>query len=440
MKQKEITIFLRKYWSTIFVWILFIIGFLLRLLMIWKNPIEPKDALQYMEIAEFIFGVDGTSYIFPREPLYPFLLGLIYLVFPNTYLTAQIFSALMGSLVIVGIFYVTKKYAQKFSVNVDNEKFGIVASLLVCFNYHFVIYDGGGVREPLFTLLFLILLYSVFIERKKIKKSIFCFSAFFLILTKSESLILLIGISILIFHKENILKRTRSEENIIEENGNEIKENIIRETRKNKLRNYLSKINYNFVFILLGLFIGFALWKFLSYLLFSDPFATSNWMARMYYFKEFNLAAPETLTTFEYLFKYHGIKDLLLAFYHGFFGLMTRYSVIFNRYLFALFILSLIKYLIKKDNLSIFWLLYPPLVFSIVAFFWGMVGYNRILQPYSIVSIISIPIFTYEIIDSFKLTITKKLNVDINKTVFYYLIFTFICIYYMLEIIQAFVS
>ena len=332
-----------------------------------------------------------------------------------------------------------KKYAQKFSENGDSEKFGIIASLLVCLNYHFIIYDGLGVREPLFTLLLLILLYSILIERKKIKKSIFSISAFLLILTKSESLILLIGISILVFHKENILKKTISEENIIRENGNESEENITRETRKNKLRNYLNRINYNFIFILLGLFIGFVLWKSLSYILFSDPFATSNWMARMYYYKEFNLVAPETLTTFEYVFKYHGIKDLLQAFYSGFFGLMNRYSVIYNRYLFALFILSFIKYLIKKDYLSFFWVLYPPLFIGVLAILWGMVGYTRVIQPYSIIGLISIPIFTYEIIDSFKLTITKKLDININKTLFYYLIFTFICIYYIVEIIGAFV-
>ena len=435
MSLKRIRSFFRENWSVIFVWILFIIGFLMRLLLIWKNPVEPVDATEYMEIAEFMFGVDGTSYIVPREPFFPFLLGLVYLIFPNTFLTAQILTSLIGSLSIVGIFYVTKKYAQKFSENSDNEKFGIVASLLVCFNYHFIIYDGHGVRESLFTLLLLVLFYSILIKRKKIKKIIFTFSAFLLILTKSESLILLIGIFILIFHKENVLKETRSEENIIRETSSE--ENIVRETRKNKLRNYLSKINYNSLFLLLGLLLGLVLWNLLSYILFSDPFATSNWMTRIYYTKEFNLVAPENLTTFGYLFKYHSFTELAYAFYSGFFGLMTGYSTVFNIYLFVFFIFTFIRFLIKKDYISLFWILYPPLFIGIFAALWGMVGYTRILQPYSMIGIISIPIITFEIIDRFNLTITKKIRVNIKKTMFYYFIFTIICIFYIVQILQV---
>lgn len=46
--------------------------FLMRLFVVLKNEIEPIDALQYIEIAKSIIGVEGNTYIVPREPFFPF--------------------------------------------------------------------------------------------------------------------------------------------------------------------------------------------------------------------------------------------------------------------------------------------------------------------------------------------------------------------------------
>ena len=176
--KKKIVDFFQQKWAPICISILFIIGFLLRLFVIFRIPNEANDAFGYMEIAEYIIGVDGTTYLIPREPLFPFLLGLIYLIFPNTYLTARLFTTILGSVNIVLIYFVAKKYAQKLGADENSNKFGFVSALFVCFNDRLIFTDSWAVREPLYSFLFLILLYSILIERKTLKKIIYCICSF----------------------------------------------------------------------------------------------------------------------------------------------------------------------------------------------------------------------------------------------------------------------
>jgi len=61
---------------------------------------------------------------------------------------------------------------------------------------------------------------------------------------------------------------------------------------------------------------------------------------------------------------------------------------------------------------------------------------NLILLPYSIISIISLPIFLFEILENFNIYLSKKIDIKINKTVLYYLIFVFISLKYLLRIIE----
>ncbi len=435
--------FLQNYWSIIFVFFLFIIGFLLRLFFLLKTPYENPDVDQYIEIAQFIFGKESTSYIVPREPFYPFVLGLVFLIFPETFLTARIYTAFLGSINIVLAFYVTKKYIQNFKKEIKYEKFAIISSLLICLNYDFIKYDGWGVREPLYTLLFFILLCSILIKRKPIKKVTFSICSFLLILTKAESLIFLIGIAILVFQKENFLNAinnntevTKNDDTDIENEGVVLENRVEISEKSNKLKSFLSEINFSFCFIFLGLLLGLLLWKLISYFLFGDPFASGNWMAGIYFGHEFKTPPPENLSTFRYLFDYHSFKELISAFYNGFFQMISvSYYSIFDRYLFAFFIITFIILLIKKDYISLFWILYPPIVLGIFAYFWDLHGYIRILLPYSIIVFISAPYHTYKIFEDFKIMISEKLSLKVKKHAFYYAVFGFICIKYLIRII-----
>jgi len=443
--------FLQKNYSIIFLCLIYIAGLLLRLLFIWKIPMDdPSDAIAYMEIAEFMFGVSGTSYSSPREPFFSFILGFVFLIFPNTYLTTRLFTAILGSFNIVLIYFVAKKYLKKFFKNVPSEKFALVSSLLISLNYQFILKDGYGYREPLFTILLLILLYSILMEKKVMKRILFCISSFLMILTKSESLILLVGISMLLFHKENFL--TKSNENLKlidseisvsdtikdEHLDTRIKneENLSGQENKKNFKNFISKVNYNFAYLLLGLVVGFCLWIILSFLLFGDPFATSNWMAKCYYHYEFNSIAPDNLTTFSYIFNYHSIQEIFRAFYSGFFVLFSDYEIVYGIYLFAFFILSLIILLKKGDYISLFTIFYPPLFIGLLSYFWDPTGFARILLPYSIIGFLIIPISTYNILEKFDLMITNKVKISINKNLFFILIISFICLKYILRLLD----
>ncbi len=445
--------FIQKNYSIIFLCLIYVVGLLLRLLFVWKNPMEPYDAVGYIEIAEFMIGVEGTSYSFPREPLFSFMLGLVFLIFPSTFLTTRLFTAILGSVNIVLVYLVAKKYLKKFFKNISTEKFALVSSLLISLNYQFILKDGYGYREPLYTILFLILLYSILMEKKVIKRVLFCTTSFLMILTKSESLILLIGISIFLFQKENFLtksnnnlKQIDSDISVIDSSENEqpdtgIKsvEDLPSQKNKKNFRNFVSNVNYNFAFILLGLVVGYCLWMILSSLLFGDPFATSNEMAKLYYRQEFGIIAPEDLTTFSYIFTYHGILELFQAFYSGFFVLFSDYEIIYGIYLFAFFILSLISLLIKGDYISLFSIFYPPLFIGLLAYFWDPAGYARILLPYSTIGLVVIPIFTYNILEKLELMITNKVKIRIKRNLFFYLIIGFICLKSILRLLDMFI-
>jgi len=383
-----------------------------------------------MEIAEYIIGVDGAEYKIPREPLFPLLLGLVYLIFPNTYLTARIFTTFLGSLNIILIYFVAKKYAQKFGANENSDKFGFVSALFVCFNDRFILYDSWAVREPLYALLLMLLLYSILIKKTNLKKIIFSICSFLLILTKEESLILLVGTVILIFITNNFKGKTNIKNN---NDTNEMRigddDKPSNNKKKNKFGRYLSKLNYNFIFMFLGLIIGYCLWKLLSYILFSDPFATSNCMAKSYFVNEFGSIPPDSLTTFDYLFKYHKIKDLILAFLQGITGMMNLYLGIFNLISFAFFIVTLFKFIIKKDILLLFWIFYPVIFLGMFAILWRLNPYDRILMPYSLIGFISIPTIIYEIVDDFNLNLTSKINIEINKIRYFYFISSLIILY-----------
>ncbi len=402
-------------------------------------PREPIDALAYMEIAEYFIGVEGATYILSREPFFSLLLGFVYLIFPNTYLTARLFTTFLGSLNIILIYFVTKKYAQSFGANDNSEKFGFVAALFVCFNDRFILYDGWGLRESLYALLFMILLYSILIEKKVLKRTIYCICSFLLILTKEESLILLLFTTILLFFKDNFSVKTN-----IKNSNNKNETRITDEGKtvnnkgKSKFGRFFLKLNYNFLFIFLGLIVGYCLWKLLSYILFSDPFATSNDMAKLYFENEFGTIPPESLTTFDYLFKFHKFKDLILAFLQGVPGIMNLYLGIFNLISFAFFIIALVKFVIKRDFIFLFWIIYPVLFLGIFAVLWRLNPYDRILIPYSLIGFISIPIVIYDVVEDFDLKVTSSVNIRMTKIRYFYIISSLIVLYSIGQLFTSF--
>jgi len=419
------------------------------LFIIVKTDIDTGDQSGYLEIAEYMFGVDGKSYCVPREPFYPFTLGLVFLIFPNTIFTARVFTAVLGSINILIIFFVAKKYAAKFGMINNNEKFGIVASLLVCFNDRLINYDGWALREPLYITLILLLFYSILIEKKIIKRLVFSITSFLLVLTKSESLLLLIGVSILIYFSENKLTNTEISPEIdkkatinVDENKSikltrtEENEKTSKDGIKNRFSTYFKKINYNFIYIIIGLVIGFCLWKLLSYLIFSNAFATSDWMASYYFRKEFAIQPPENLSTFDYLFKYHSLKELIIAFFQGITGLLNRYLDIFNILSFPFFILSILRCLFKKDYLSFYWIIYPIIFFGVFAVLWGMGPYDRILLPYSMFGFITMPIFMHKFLEEFGMVKLHKIR--ISKDVILYLLTSLIVVYSIAQLFANF--
>ena len=388
-----------KHATLIAVFVLFLVGLVLRILTVFQFEIIPVDALQYKEIAQFLIGGEG-SYVLPREPFFPFVIGLFFLLFPNTFLTMRIITSVLGSLSIVLIYLLTRRiFRNKDVANNYRYSIGLISSCLVCFNYRFVYTDTYGVREQLFSVLLILLLYTLLLDNIKIRRIFLPLLSFLLYLTKNEALILLIGIAILVFYSNYISQKKLFIESI-----------------------------QNSLLILSGTLIGFIAWGVSSVYLFSDFFSTSNWMARMYFSKEFGISAPENLTLISYLFQYHSFTSIIKSFFYGAAGTMQIFIKLYGFILFPFFIISLIKLILKSSFINLWISIYPLFFIGFFAELYGWTGFLRIILPYAIISISYLSNEICEIITDFELRLTRKKVIQIKSVYFVWGIVGLFCI------------
>ncbi len=384
----KILLKIRMNQSKIILCFVFLIGLLLRMFYIYFYSIDPVDALQYMNIAKYIIGnPEVTYYVVPREPLFPLFLGVVYLIAPNTYTTSRILTGIIGSASIILIYFIIKKYDEN-SVKKDTKvNLALFGAAFISFNPYLIRNDGAGLREPLYTFLLLLLIFTILLQKSVKKDVLLCLISMLCVLCKSEALLLLIGLSFLLYHR------------------NVVKNNL---DKKSSLFESLS--------VLIGTLFGFVLWGTVSIFLFSDWFATSNYMASLYFVHEFNSVPLGKITTFSYLFKYHSFMELSSAFLDGFFGTLWLYFDIFDLFVYAFFIIALLELVKNSDLFFLYVTLFSTIFIGIFASLYGWSGFRRILLPYSVLSVIYIPTTISNLMQSASLKFSKRFSINFSKS------------------------
>lgn len=137
--------------------LIFVFALFLRILLIINFPIDALsgDAANFDHIAvELSQGRSLLEVSFlDRAPIYACTLGLIYYFLGHSYFVAQVFQAILGSLIAIIIFYLCR--------DVFNQKVATISAIIVAIYPVFIGMSKTLLAEPLFTLLLCLSLYSL---------------------------------------------------------------------------------------------------------------------------------------------------------------------------------------------------------------------------------------------------------------------------------------
>jgi tetratricopeptide (TPR) repeat protein len=167
LKQKVKILFLQK--EALLVAGLFLLAFVVRFIYLNQITSSPdfdtpqRDAMWHYTWAKEIAGGDwiGKGAFF-RAPLYPYFLGTLYAIFPESFYFPKLIQIIIGSLSCVLLFFLAKK--------LFNRTIGIVASGIACFYAPFIHFDAEFELPVLEVFLDLLLLSLLFRAGTKLKK------------------------------------------------------------------------------------------------------------------------------------------------------------------------------------------------------------------------------------------------------------------------------
>jgi len=167
LKQKAKTKFFQK--ETFLVIGLFLLAFVIRLIYLNQITSSPdfdtpqRDALWHHNWATEIAGGDwiGDEAFF-RAPLYPYFLGTLYAIFPESFYFPRLIQIIIGSLSCVLIFLLGKKLFDR--------RLGIIASVMACFYAPLIHFDAEFELPVLEVFLDLIVLLLLLRAGTKLKK------------------------------------------------------------------------------------------------------------------------------------------------------------------------------------------------------------------------------------------------------------------------------
>ena len=134
--------------SRIFLFIIIVLAFLARLYPVFAPNVITPDGILYIENAKMILSgefkrIGDVSFF----NLYPFMILLFQKVFSDWELAGRMVSVVFGTLGVVPIFFLIKRF---FDV-----RLALIVSLFYTINPHLVEYSSDVLREPLFLSLFL---------------------------------------------------------------------------------------------------------------------------------------------------------------------------------------------------------------------------------------------------------------------------------------------
>ena len=161
-----------KYWEIIIIFLLFLVSLLVRIrfampALMGEQVFVGWDDLDYYRLSISLIQ-NGTleniylETIFKayRMPLFPMMLAVIYSIFGQSPQIAYPFLILLGALTVIGTYFLGKL--------VFNPMIGIVAALLICFDFSLIFYNRIIHTETLFIFLTLLSMISLeFLMKKK---------------------------------------------------------------------------------------------------------------------------------------------------------------------------------------------------------------------------------------------------------------------------------
>jgi glycosyltransferase involved in cell wall biosynthesis len=384
----------------VLLFFLFVLGFGLRYAGVnyaTTNSLElVADAQGYIMLAT---SITHLSYPLAREPGFPLVEAFSFLIFGSGVGVFRMTTAILGSLVILASY--------KLGESLHSRASGLMVAAMVAIDPFLVWNSTRGLREELFSLILILLVYhTITATRHQFKSKMGVIDALLavgLTLTKLEGAAIAVGVCVFALWYAN-LKAWRKP--------------IV----------YISTI-------LLSTLAALAGWALFSWIQFGDPAATMTAQGALWYAYEFG--APKSVTALEYLVGYHTPFQLASMWVLGMLRIMNN---LFSLYLgilgFALGIIGLF-YLVRLPHTIT---VHIALLASIapVAFFFG-VAYGadyRLLYPlfplfYCLVAV-AVAVLTkltqnwdrmlanYGL--SFSVPVTKRMRINLRPSHFCYVL------------------
>jgi len=150
----------------ILLFLIFLISMCIRILCILKSASAPEaDERNYIEIAQSLLNGAGFSIggkpTSVTTPIYPLFLSLSFYLFGQNLFYAQLFQALLNSLICIPLFILTKHIFK-------NTNIALLASFLVAINLSTIFSTIRFLTESLFPIFFLTFLTVFIISEKKV--------------------------------------------------------------------------------------------------------------------------------------------------------------------------------------------------------------------------------------------------------------------------------
>ena len=154
-----------------------ILAFVIRIFFLQFQQFITHDGAEYAVLGKNLIAGNGYMSIQGQinlffSPLYPLLIGIFSLVFENLELSARLVSILFGSLLIIPLYF--------FSRKIYNQKVAIISSLLVALYWVLIRYSTATMTESTYTFLLMcsaLLVYTALINQTKV---LFILSGIFL--------------------------------------------------------------------------------------------------------------------------------------------------------------------------------------------------------------------------------------------------------------------
>jgi len=159
---------LKKSQTTLFLSIIIVMGFLIRLYVAFTYRINPNEASYFYDAKFILDGKTPFKDFSSRSPLYVYSLAVIFHFFKDSYITGRLLSVISSCLSIFFIYLIGK--------HIDREKFGLLAAFIYSFSPFVFVTDSYGMTQPYqqFFILIGVFLFFKYLKNESIMSLFLC--------------------------------------------------------------------------------------------------------------------------------------------------------------------------------------------------------------------------------------------------------------------------